>query len=108
MATATATAPATQATITLDHASKTPLYVQLCDALRSAIERGVYPIGSTLPGLKSLATEFAVSESTVRRAVQKLASEGRLAGNAASGFKVIAIAAFTDQQPAAKKRSRGS
>ena len=108
MATATATAPATQATITLDHASKTPLYVQLCDALRSAIERGVYPVRSTLPTLKSLATEFTVSESTVRRAVQKLASEGRLAGNAASGFKVIATAAPTDQQTAAKKRSRGS
>ncbi len=108
MGTATAIAPAIHAIMTLDRASKTPLYLQLCNAVRSSIERGDYPAGATLPKLKPLAAELAISETTVRRAFQKLASEGRLAGNAASGFTVIAEAAPVDRQPAAKKRPRGS
>jgi GntR family transcriptional regulator/MocR family aminotransferase len=108
MGTATATAPAIHAIITLDRASKTPLYVQLGDAIRNSIERGDWPIGSALPRLKSLAAELTISDSTVRRAFQKLASEGRLAGSAASGFTVIAVAAPADRQSPVKKRSSGS
>ena len=106
MGTATATAPAIHAIITLDRASKTPLYVQLGDAIRNSIEGGDCPVGAALPHLKLLAAELAVSESTVRRALQNLVSEGRLAGSAASGFTVTAVAAPVDQQPVAKKRSR--
>jgi GntR family transcriptional regulator/MocR family aminotransferase len=106
MATATAKAPATQATITLDRESKTPLYIQLCNALRGLIESGVFPIGSALPKLKTLALELAVSESTVRRAFQKLASEERLAGNAGSGFTVAPFAPAGNRQPHGSSRLR--
>lgn len=106
MGTATATAPAIQTIIILDHASKIPLYVQLCDALRGAIERGDYPVGSALPKLKPLALELAISEGTVRRAYQKLAGEGRLTGTAASGFTVTTISPVAGQRSATKERRR--
>ena len=49
---------------------------QLADLLRSAIERGDYAPGSTLPSEPELAQQYEVGRLTVNRAIQILRSEG--------------------------------
>ena len=58
--------------------SASPLYAQVSDAIRARIVKGVWPIGTQIPTLPSLAQEFDVGIITVRQAVQLLRAEGLL------------------------------
>lgn len=60
-------------------------------ALGDLLDRGVYPAGSRLPGERTLATDLEVSRSTLRLALSRLATEGRLQASAQRGWFVPQI-----------------
>lgn len=49
-----------------------PLYLQVSATLRTAILRGIYPIGSRLPTEDELCRRFGVSRHTIREALRQL------------------------------------
>ena len=62
-----------------------PLYQQLAEALRRAVDRGEVPQGTVLPPERRLARELAVSRSTVVAAYDRLKVEGWLESRQGSG-----------------------
>jgi GntR family transcriptional regulator len=54
----------------------TPLYAQLEAELAANIANGVFPVGSQLPTEDGLIERFNVSRTTIRKAIQNLASRG--------------------------------
>lgn len=56
--------------------SKRPASRRVADELRSAIESGVYPVGTALPGYRQLATRYGVAVNTAMAAVRLLREEG--------------------------------
>src|SRR2546425_54014 len=60
----------------LDPTSDRPIYKQIADQLRSAIESGEYPPGEALPSEAALSGTFAVTRMTVRQALDVLKAEG--------------------------------
>ena len=62
----------------LDAASPQPLYLQLQQALRRAIEQRVLDTDTALPPERQLAADLGVSRITVRKAIEGLADEGLL------------------------------
>jgi GntR family transcriptional regulator len=68
----------TQILRTLDPGSHQPLYLQLQQALREAIEKRVLGPDDALPSERQLAADLNVSRITVRKAIDGLADEGLL------------------------------
>jgi DNA-binding transcriptional MocR family regulator len=62
-----------------------PLYRQLADALRHAVDRGEVPLGTVLPPERALAKSLAVSRATVVAAYDRLKAEGWLESRQGSG-----------------------
>jgi DNA-binding transcriptional MocR family regulator len=62
-----------------------PLYRQLSDALKYAIDRGEIPLGTVLPPERSLARSLAISRATVVAAYDRLKAEGWLESRQGSG-----------------------
>ena len=52
-----------------------PLYLQVSATLRTAILRGIYPIGSRLPTEEELCRRFGVSRYTIREALRQLRAD---------------------------------
>ena len=69
----------------LDDSSSLPLYQQLQRTLRDAIEKRILDADDALPAERDLATDFAVSRITVRKAIEGLVSEGLLVRQHGSG-----------------------
>lgn len=63
----------------MSSADALPLYAQVEAVLASSIEDGTLPPGSQLPTEDSLIERFAVSRTTIRTAIQNLASRGLVA-----------------------------
>ncbi len=63
---------------TLDPQARGPLYQQLQQAIREAIQNRVLSPDEALPPERDMAEEFAVSRITVRKALDGLVSEGLL------------------------------
>src|SRR6201984_3697612 len=82
--------PLSQSLGKLDGDSRLPLYQQLQRALRQAIETRVLAPDDALPPERDLATEFAVSRITVRKAIDGLVNEGMLVRRQGSGTFVCA------------------
>lgn len=55
-----------------------PLYQQVKEDLKSAIERGRYKPQEKIPAEPELSAEYSVSRITVRRAIEELCNEGYL------------------------------
>jgi GntR family transcriptional regulator len=55
-----------------------PLYLQLMQQIRHAVERGALRHGDQLPGIRTLAQELIVSPTTVSKAYSELEHEGLL------------------------------
>ncbi len=55
-----------------------PIYIQIHNDIRKAIEAGKWAIGDRIPSERELAVEFGVSRMTLRQAVQTLVDEGIL------------------------------
>ena len=55
-----------------------PLYLQLMQQIRHAVEKGALQHGDQLPGIRTLAEELLVSPHTVAKAYSELEHEGLL------------------------------
>jgi DNA-binding transcriptional MocR family regulator len=62
-----------------------PLYRQLSDGLKRAIDRGEVPLGTVLPPERALARSLSVSRATVVAAYDRLKAEGWLTSRQGSG-----------------------
>jgi GntR family transcriptional regulator len=62
-----------------------PLYLQLMQQIRHAVESGALPHGDQLPGIRTLAEELVVSPNTVAKAYSELEHEGLLELRQGSG-----------------------
>lgn len=67
-----------------------PLYLQLMQQIRHAIESGALRDGDQLPGIRTLAEELVVSPGTVTKAYSALEHEGVLAIHHGSGAFICA------------------
>lgn len=56
-----------------------PLYLQLMQQIRHAIESGALHDGDQIPGIRTLAEELVISPGTVAKAYSELEHEGVLA-----------------------------
>jgi GntR family transcriptional regulator len=75
-----------------------PLYLQLMQQIRYAVESGVLRRGDQLPGIRTLAEELVVSHNTVAKAYSELEHEGVLELRHGSG-------AFVSAKSGTKSRS---
>jgi GntR family transcriptional regulator len=73
---------------TLNPSSGQPLYVQLMQQIRHAIETGVLQSGDSLPGVRTLAQQLVISPNTVVKAYSELQHEGLLELRHGSGAYV--------------------
>ncbi|WP_284948071.1 GntR family transcriptional regulator [Acidisoma cladoniae] len=69
--------------------SPLPLWSQIADRLRAALERGEFIPGDRLPSEADLNEAFGVSRSTARAALDKLESEGRITRRSGIGSIVL-------------------
>jgi GntR family transcriptional regulator len=67
-----------------------PLYLQLMQQIRHAVETGVLQRGDQLPGIRTLAEEIVVSHNTVAKAYSELEHEGLLEIRHGSGAFIAA------------------
>ncbi|BDE05630.1 transcriptional regulator [Vulcanimicrobium alpinum] len=76
--------------IALDARDPRPLYVQIADALATAIERGELAPDERLPAIRTLAHDLDVALVTVSQAYETLAARGRVTSRAGRGTFVTA------------------
>ena len=74
----------------LNAAAGTPVYLQLMQQVRHAVETGVLRHGDLLPGIRTLAQELVVSHNTVAKAYSELEHEGLLELRHGSGAYISA------------------
>ena len=79
--------------LVLDRVGRTPLAVQLADALRAAARAGAVRVGDRLPSTRSLAVDLAVSRTVTAAAYDQLLAEGWVAGRHGAGTFVVAVPA---------------
>ena len=77
-------------TFELDRKSGVPLSDQLVSRLKTAIVRGVYKPGGTLPGIIELAEAAGVREKVSRMAMRRLSDEGWISTRRHVGSVVLA------------------
>ena len=81
-----------------------PLYQQVKDDIRAAIESGKYKTNEKIPPEPELSAEYSVSRITVRRAVEELCAEGylvKMQGRGTFGSKPRIHRKFTSGKGAA-------
>src|SRR5262245_39613928 len=94
---------------TVNASSGQPLYLQLMQQIRHAIETGVLQSGDALPGIRTLAEQLVVSPNTVAKAYSELEHEGLLALRHGSGAYVTggrSTRSRTDRLRQAQERVR--
>ena len=72
--------------ITLDYQSKDPIYLQIKNRIAELVMLGVYPPGTQLPSVRSLAGELGINPNTIQKAYQELEAAGitcSVSGNSA-------------------------
>lgn len=62
-----------------------PIYLQLQQELEVRIVTGIYPPGSQLPGVRTLAQEAAVNPNTMQKSLQELERQGLVFAQRTSG-----------------------
>ncbi|MFN0052344.1 MAG: GntR family transcriptional regulator [Planctomycetales bacterium] len=60
----------------IDPKSHVPIFRQIADQMRAAIDAGVFQPEEALPSLRTLAVEIRVNPNTVQRAYDELEREG--------------------------------
>src|SRR6266481_3458209 len=75
---------------TVNPSSGQPLYLQLMQQIRHAVETGVLQPGDGLPGVRTLAQQLVISPNTVVKAYSELEHEGLLDLRHGSGAYVAA------------------
>jgi GntR family transcriptional regulator len=76
----------------LDKSSPVPLYRQIKNQVREAVDSGEWAAGRRLPSERELFTALGVSRITVRQALSELVAEGYLTSAPGRGFFVAARA----------------
>lgn len=74
----------------IDRNTKTPIFEQICQAIREQAITGEIVEGTRLPPTRSFATELGVSRSTVVTAYEQLVAEGYAQGVQGSGYVLCA------------------
>jgi len=72
-----------------------PLYLQLIEQVRHAVESGVLQDGDQMPGIRTLAEELVVSHNTIAKAYTELQHMGLLELRHGSGAFISAKRKFT-------------
>ncbi|MCP8894814.1 GntR family transcriptional regulator [Shinella daejeonensis] len=75
--------------MSVERNSPIPLYFQLAESLRAAIDSGVYGPGSKLPTESELCEQYDVSRSVVRQALQSLARDNLIETERGRGAFVL-------------------
>jgi DNA-binding GntR family transcriptional regulator len=73
----------------VDKSSPVPLYFQIAQSLRSAIEKGTLAPGDRLENELQLCERLSVSRPTVRQAIQRLVDEGLVVRQRGVGTVVV-------------------
>lgn len=60
----------------IDPKSPTPIFRQIADQLRQAVDAGVHKPGEMLPSQRTLAVDIKVNPNTIQRAYEALEREG--------------------------------
>jgi GntR family transcriptional regulator len=68
-----------------------PVWRQLADEISARIADGAYPLGSALPTVDELASEYALSRVTVRRALTELRKRKLITTRHGRGSAVVAM-----------------
>jgi DNA-binding transcriptional MocR family regulator len=74
----------------IDRSATTPVFEQICAAIRSQVVSGNMALGSKLPPTRVFATELGVSRSTIVTAYEQLVAEGYLSSQRGSGYRLCA------------------
>jgi GntR family transcriptional regulator len=69
--------------------TEAPLYLQVAGTLRTAIVRGIYPVGSRIPTEEELCERFQVSRHTIREALRRLRADGLISSRHGSRPVVV-------------------
>jgi len=91
--------------------SGVPIYQQLMEQVKHAIETGVFQAGDQLPGIRPLAEELVINVNTIAKAYRKLEHEGVIELRHGSGAFVSAnarVAKLADKLRAAQSLVSGT
>ena len=77
--------------LTIDHTSRTPIYVQIVERIKSGIASGEFSVGSRLTPVRKLAVELDVSRLTVFRAYTELQEAGLVKGTPGRGTTIAPL-----------------
>ncbi|WP_244862945.1 PLP-dependent aminotransferase family protein [Pseudomonas sp. Pc102] len=88
----------------LDRGLDTPVYLQLYQRFREAIDQGRLPPGARVPSLRSLASELNLARGTVEAAYQMLIGEGYLLARGPAGTCVSPRLATAPRPPSRSTR----
>jgi GntR family transcriptional regulator len=86
----------------IDPKSSTPIFRQIADQLRRAIDSGVYKPGEQLPSLRAMAVDIKVNPNTVQRAYDALEREGVV--ETRRGIGIFVVSANRNRMNAAEER----
>jgi len=76
--------------INLDVHSGVPLYIQLAEALKRAIDLGQLQRGDTLPPVRNFASRLRIAPNTIVRAYAALQDAGMIESRAGAGTTITA------------------
>lgn len=85
---------------TVDLSSRVPIYRQIEDRVTELVLLGVWPEGTQLPSVRSLALELGTNPNTIQKAYQELESRGVIYSAAGRG-------SFAAGKEAARRTLRG-
>lgn len=85
--------------LSIDRTLQLPMYLQICQRFKTAIEQGHLHAGDRVPAVRALATELNLARGTVEMAYRILTDEGYLQVRGAAGT----VVSPTLPQPAALK-----
>ncbi|MGR6835333.1 GntR family transcriptional regulator [Syntrophomonas erecta] len=75
----------------IDRKSPIPIYVQLKEQIKIAIETEQYAVGDQLPTVRQQAVEFKINLNTVRKVYHELEEEGYISTQQGKGTFVCGI-----------------
>lgn len=81
----------------IDRKSPIPIYIQLKETLKFAIETGHYQVGQRLPTVRQQAVDLKVNLNTVRKVYNELEQEGYISTQQGKGTFVTGIPARSNK-----------
>jgi GntR family transcriptional regulator len=94
--------------LSIDTASRKPIYEQLGDGLKEMIARGELKEGVTLPPIRQLAADLGVNLNTVAVAYRQLQSEGLITVKHGSGAVVSSLTTTESSEEEMRKPIRSA